>query len=136
MAVDLDKRYEFVTISSRYHNEKIIEVFQLFIKLTTAIVAGVVYITLSKLPSDKQVALSLAAIATEAAVSIVCVTIIISNLRSWWGFRVAESEIVGKDTTGNYMVNKPKFPRSCLSEIAMVAAIVLTFIGFIYVNPI
>lgn len=43
MAIDDEKRYEFITEQLRYVNEKIIEAFTLFVKLTSAIMAGIVW---------------------------------------------------------------------------------------------
>jgi len=39
-----EKRYEFVTAQQRYTNEKIIEAFNLFIKLGSGIVAGFIWV--------------------------------------------------------------------------------------------
>ena len=135
MAIDKNKRYEFVTSSCRYHNEKIIQAFQLFLKLTTAVVAGIFYLSVNSPVGCKQKAIVIAANFTEGAICTVAVLLIIANLLAWWGFRNAESEIVGKDESGNYTVPKPKFPKSCLSEIVMVFVVLTTFFMFSKFNP-
>ena len=136
MDIKPEKRYEVVTSSARYHNEKIIEAFQLFIKLTTAVIAGVVYLALSGLEIDKLNSLAWVAVVAEGLICLVCVTIMIANIRAWWGFRIAESELVGKISDGTYIVSKPKFPRSCLAELVMIFVVILTFVVFVFVNPI
>jgi hypothetical protein len=121
------KRYQFVTQQLRYHNEKIIEAFKLFIKLFSAIVGGAIWLSIqtNELSSYGNLALALVGVLT-----LVTVVMVISNLMAWYGFRKAESFLVGKEKVG------PPTPiRSCWTEYVMIFAMVCALTLFWCFNP-
>jgi hypothetical protein len=128
MGIAEKDRYEFVTSSVRYHNEKIIQAFQLFIKLTTAVIGGTVYLSLQPMDPIKHSLLTQAALVAECAICLVCIITIWANVRAWWGFRVAESKLVGKDAKDkDFIVAMPTHIKSYLVEVVMTIVILLTF---------
>jgi len=129
MSVSDDAQYNFLTSECRYKNEKIIEAFNLFIKLSISIVAGVFFLDW-KLPTDdlKRCKLSYGSDALFLLVGISMVLLILNNLRSWHGYRKEVSQLFTK-------VPPPKGPFWFSSEALMCVVIVLACIGFLMFNP-
>jgi hypothetical protein len=100
MEIDKDKRYEFVTSSARYHNEKIIQAFQLFVKLTTALIAGVVYLSVNRPGGGNQNDIAAVANFAEAAVCIVAAVLIITNLLGCWDSEMRNQKSWAKTRMG------------------------------------
>jgi hypothetical protein len=113
------ERYAFVTSQLEYFNEKIIEVFSLYIKLLTAIVGGLIW--LQTQPNFETIwarakSLAVLIVAVIASASIV---LILFNVDSWFGFRRAEAKLNRKAPT-------PRRWLSIRQELAMIAVIALT----------
>src|SRR5436190_873231 len=106
MPVSPDKRYEFVTQQLRYTNDKIIEAFELFLKLTAAVLGAAAWVSTQKLSPEVQGPIGRLVPWLVTGIGASCVALILINLRSWWGYREAESQLVGP------AVPPPKFPRS------------------------
>ncbi len=93
MAINDEKRYEFITEQIRYVNEKIIEAFTLFVKLTSAIVAGIVWLLIQNLKHETRILIGPVIPWLFLLLGVTCILLIIINLRSWWGYRKAESTL-------------------------------------------
>ena len=130
MTINDQKRYEFITEQLRYVNEKIIEAFTLFVKLTTAIIAGIVWLLTQSLKDETRLLIGSFIPWLFLLLAATSILLIIINLRSWWGYRKAESTLVGVNKVPN-----PKFPRSCSGEIVMIGVIIVVFFVAWICNP-
>lgn len=129
MDVSADAQYNFLTSECRYKNEKIIEAFNLFMKLATSIVAGVFFLDWKMAADDpKRCKLSHGADAFFLLVGISMVFLILNNLRSWRGYRKEVSRLVTN-------VPAPKGPFWFSSEALMCVVIALACAGFLIFNP-
>ncbi len=129
MNIPEEKQYEYLTHHLEYLNEKIIESFELFIKLTTAIVGGVFFIHWKLASNDprrgsfvKMSNLLLWLVGSSA------ILLILDNLRAWRAYRKTLSE------------QYPDIPSYSpfwwlLSEAIMCFVIVITCILFSCNNP-
>ena len=124
-----EKRYDFVTQQQRYTNDKVFEAFSLYVKLAAAIVAGYVWLHTQSIDGETKRTIDFIAPWIFSLIAIYALTVILVNLRSWWGYCTAESELVGKDN-----VPPPKFPRSCAGHLIMIAVItIMTTISWCYI---
>ncbi|MBI3576142.1 MAG: hypothetical protein HY083_10920 [Gammaproteobacteria bacterium] len=119
------KRYEFVTAQIRYHNEKMIEAFKLYITLLSAIVGSVFWVLaqseiVESLKYELLFLIPWLVITVSVSVSI----LILSNYVAWWGYRKAESKI----TKG--AVPQPVLPKSFISQAVMLVVIIISCFGF------
>jgi hypothetical protein len=123
-----EKQYEYVTGQLNYHNDKIIDAFNQFVKLVSAIIAGGVWIFTQQLVKETKVLIGKIALWLILLVCVNSVMLILLNLRAWWGYRRHLTNLVGTET-----VPPPRFPRSCFSELVMISVIVVTtLLLFIY----
>lgn len=121
--VSLEERYRFVTSQLSYFNEKIIEAFNLFIKLLTAIAGGVIWLRLQTDWGTVWTQIRGIVVALVILVGFSSVLLVIFNLSSWWGFRKAESFLLkGK-------IPLPVFPKSARQELLMMLVIAVSTIG-------
>ena len=128
MSID-EKRYEFVTAQCRYCNEKIIESFNLFIKLVTGIVGGMIFLDLNLAVNDPKRGTYLNA--STVLIVLIGVSTLFQVWRyqiSWWGYRIAEIKI-----TAEAPALRKWWSRS--SEISMTIAVIATPLCFWYFNP-
>lgn len=114
-----EKRYTFITEQLRYHNEKILQAFGLYVKLFSGIIGGLIWLYTQE-NIDENIKQDLRGIALWLIVLIaVSVGIgITANIRSWWEYRKVESVLVGPQ-----ILPGPKF-RSLSSELCMFAVII------------
>ena len=130
MPISDEKRYEFITEQLRYVNEKIIEAFQMFVKIMSAIVAGLIILETQDVSAPTRTLVADLLPWLFLLVGLSSLILILVNLRSWWGYRIAESALVGRDK-----VPPPRFPRSCSGELVMMFVIVaITLMGILYVG--
>jgi len=123
-----EKQYEFLTNQLNYHNDKIIEGFNQFIKLISAIIAGSIWIITQQLEQETKLLISKIIPSLILIISVSSIFLILINLRSWWGYRKAISSLIGAER-----VPPPKFPRSCSSELVMILVIIIsTLLLFVY----
>ena len=118
--IDDAERYKFVTSQLQYFNDKIIESFKLYIQLVTAVTGGYLWL---KTQNQITGALAWARVAAPALmifIGLAIISLIIVNLSSWWGYRKAESELLGG------VVPIPVFPKSARQELIMIGVIVIT----------
>jgi hypothetical protein len=129
MNIPAEKQYEYLTHHLEYLNEKIIDTFTLFIKLSTAIIGGVFYLRW-QLTIDGSIRVHFALISKLlfSVVSLSLILLIFNNRRSWGGYR--------KRLTGEYPGIPPtsKF-LSVASEVVMCSIITVTCVGFWFINP-
>jgi hypothetical protein len=119
------KRFENVTTMIRYHNDKMIEAFNRFNTFVVAIIGGT-YTLLSFEHLNKATKVQAVSLVPYLLwlVAISTLALIISNYKSWYGFRKAESALSGN------IIPAPTFPRS-MSEQLVMTAIILA-VCFIY----
>lgn len=121
--ITIEERYRFVTSQLSYFNEKIIEAFNLYIKLITAIAGGVIWLRLQVDWGAVWIQIRGIVVALTILVGFASVLLVIFNLSSWWGFRKAESLLLkGK-------IPLPVFPRSARQELLMMLVIATSTIG-------
>ncbi len=128
--IENEKRYEFVTSQIRYHNEKVIESFNLFIRLFSGIVAGAVWLSTQSDPSAKHRVIGIFAYVLVIMLMTMTSVTVIANVLQWYGYRRAESGLVGKDK-----VPPPTVLGSCWNEIAMLLCIISVSAVFCLFNP-
>jgi hypothetical protein len=126
----IKERFENVTTMIRYHNDKMIEAFARFIKISVGIVAGSFWIlSLDKLGQNiKQSAISTVPILFWF-VGISSLAIIYSNWKSWYGFRQAETSILKGSA------QEPKLPGACKEQLIMAAIILIVCVVFTCWSP-
>lgn len=130
--IDELNRYHNITKMLVYLNEKIIESFNFFIKIFTAIIGGYLWLSIQSNSQDLKRNIAIYIQLILIAVCALTLVRVWANLKSWWGFRKAESQLVGIDK-----VPYPKIPNSCLSEILMCLIIIIaTIIAFLLINSI
>jgi hypothetical protein len=118
-----DERYKFVTSQLTYHNEKIIEAFNLFIKLTSAVAGGAIWLRVQATGPSLWPTIRPLAVGLLVLFGISAALLVGFNLHTWWGFRKAESRLT------NGAVRAPSFPGSCRQELVMVAVIIATTVA-------
>ena len=89
--------------------------------MNSAIIGGIVWLSIQTDPSDVKSKLAPVVPWMFILVGMVSIVLIVANLIGWWGFRKAETQLVGAEA-----VPPPTFPRSCFSELVMIAVIVAT----------
>lgn len=124
--IDEEKRYEFITSQIRYHNEKMIEAFNRFIQLFAAITGGSIWVAIQSahFTANGSHYWVLADALVLLLAAITCLNII-SDLLAWFGYREAESNLVG--------VKKLKPPHWL--QYAMLLGIVGACLAFCVFNP-
>lgn len=129
MVISDDKRYEELKTHLRYLNEKMIQAFEMFIKIATGIVGGTFFLHMKLNINDPQRPLmSYGVNALMLLVGGGMTIIIINNLCSWHSYRKTLSddfpEIPLKKRVGTW-----------LAETLMCALILTTSFGFMAFNP-
>jgi hypothetical protein len=129
MKIPEDKQYENLTTHLRYLNEKIIQSFNLFVKLATAIVGGVFFLNWKLVPGCLQRAkLHNAASGLFVLVSLSMIFLILRNLLAWRGYR--------KELSRQYPdIVLTKGCHWWISEAVMCFLIAVSCIGFLVFNP-
>jgi hypothetical protein len=131
-----DKQYEFVSKQVRYHNEKIIGAFKLFIQLFSAIIGGTIWLSL-------QPHITATRALSYAHISDILVTVlalfsslwVFENLRAWHGYRGAQHRLGGLDAHGKPKIPAPRLLRASVSEAAMILIIAAATFLFWRFNP-
>jgi len=129
MAISDDKQYEEFKTHLRYLNDKMIEAFNLFIKLSTAIVGGTFFLHLKLEANDPQ-RLHIAT-GTDALMLLVAIgmtLVVINNLRAWHSYRSTLSKLF------------PEIPKrtkfwSWFTEVLMCVLMIGVAWGFHALNP-
>jgi len=123
------ERYKIVSGRIDLHHQKIVDAFNLYVKLISALAAGIVWLRLSDKWAVVWSDLRRFAIGILLLVALSTASLIFFNLRAWWGYRAAESQLTGGDAPA------PQFPRSCTQEIVMFAVIILaTVLGICFMR--
>lgn len=126
MCVDINKQYEFITSQIRSADEKIIGAFMHYIKLTSAIVGGFVWLNISGQRQATQY--KPIAVALLILVAFGSIWMIFFHAKARWGYRQKESKISSD-------VKAPSFPRTVTNEIGMILAIITTLIILLLLSP-
>lgn len=128
MSLD-EKRYEFVTQQVRYFNEKILEAFALFIKLSLTIVGGFFWFYIQCINEKTKERFGEIVPWLIPLAGLYTILIVWINLTTQWGFRKAESDIIGTE--------KLPYPnlKSCSAEFIMTIFILgLSWLGWKYLK--
>jgi hypothetical protein len=123
-----EKQYEFVSEQVRYHNEKIIESFNFFIQLFSAVVGGCIWLSIQKDQNAKFPSYQTLSNAIVVIVAIVAVIRIAENLRAWHGYRSAQCRLEPS-------IPKPRPLRASAVEMIMILGIVVAAGLFYIFNP-
>jgi hypothetical protein len=129
MAISDDKQYEEIRTHLRYLNDKMIEAFNLFIKLATAIVGGTFFLHWKLAANDPQ--RTTFARGTDALLLLAAVgmtIIILNNLRAWYSYRGTLSHLFPE------ISHKTRF-WSWLTEVLMCVMMLGVAWGFCAHNP-
>jgi hypothetical protein len=134
--VSEEKEFDYVVGQIRYLNDKIIESFNFFIKVFSAVVGGSVWLTLQK-GMTVQLANEYAKISDGLVMflAILVCLMIFEHLRSWHGYRKAQSRLSGKDEAGKYYIPAPRRFRASVLEIAMMGTMITVATLFCLFNP-
>jgi hypothetical protein len=124
------ERFKNVTSKIEYHNEKIIEAFNLYVRLFSAIVGGAVWLSTQADPASKHGLYGWLANILVGMLTTTTTVTVIANWLAWYEFRKAEAGLVGENR-----VRPPSMPRSCLNEIVMVLVILTASGLFCLYNP-
>ena len=130
MAIPPEMRYQFVTGQIKYHNEKIIESFNLFIRLFTGIVVAAVWLSTQPDPSKRHSLYAFLAFVLVVMLATMTIITVIANVMAWYGYRHAETGLVGADK-----VSPPTVPGSCWNEIGILVCIIASSVLFCIYNP-
>lgn len=131
-----DKQYEFVSGQVRYHNDKIIESLNLFLKLFSAIVGGSIWLSLQPgITPTKMTAYIGVSDVLVIALAAFSSLLIFENLRAWRGYRNAQHRLGGIDQEGNPNIPAPRIIRASVSEGAMILTMVSAACLFWRFNP-
>lgn len=114
-------------------NRNALDAFKLFISLYSAIVGGTIW--LSTQATKAQASFEWLSSGVVVLVTLVAIVLVIEAKRGWWGYRKAQSELVGRTENGKYRIPPPKLFPTVLTEGAMVAAMLFAAIGFLCFNP-
>jgi hypothetical protein len=114
-------------------NRNALDAFKLFISLYSAIVGGAIWISTqaTNFPASYGTLSSV----IVALVTVVAVILVVEAKRGWWGYRKAQSELVGRNADGKYRIPLPTAFPTVLTEGAMVACMLLACGFFIRFNP-
>jgi hypothetical protein len=129
MQIPADKQYEHLTTHLRYLNDKILEAFNHFITLASAIIGGTFYIHVNLAASDpRRSGLANPSSALLSVVGTGIIIMIVTNLLAWHRYRATLSKVF------------PEIPlmrksTAWLSETAMCVLIAITCVGFWLLNP-
>lgn len=129
MEAPADKQYENITTHLRYLNDKILEAFNHFITLASAIIGGSLYIHINLAFEDpRRQGLANSSSALLSVVGAFIIVLIITNLLTWHRYRATLSAVF------------PDIPlnrkgTSWVSETIMCLLIIATCIGFWFLNP-
>jgi hypothetical protein len=133
--VSVDKEYEFCSSQVRYHNERIIEAFQMFVKIFSAIAGGSVYLSLQKEVATKASVYVLISDLLVILVAFIAIVMVLENLRGWRGYRSAQSRLGGLDESGSPRIPPPRLFRPALAEGCMILGVIAASAGFWLFNP-
>jgi hypothetical protein len=133
--INAEKQYEYVCEQINARNQYIMEYFKTFLQLFSGIVGGSIWLSLTHQISHLSRG-KLAILSTVLAVLVALVTIIIilANLRSWRGHRLAQARL-DADNPEPWRIQPPRVLRSSVAEGAMMAAMVIAVIVFGVFNP-
>ena len=123
--IDGVKRYEYVTKMLIHLNDKIIESLNLFLKVYSAIVGGIFWLSIQQNAQEVKKHFLPIMLFLFAVVGLFSIVLVTTNLKSWWGYRKVESQLIG--------LPMPKFPASCIGELVMITIIaIVTVAAFFY----
>jgi len=129
MKIPEEKQYEYLTHHLEYLNDKIIDSFELFIKLSTAIIGGVFFLYWKLKDSELSGAcFVLISNILLCVVGIAMILLIINNLLAWRAYRKTLSEQYPD-------ILPPHWIKWWLSEVIMILLILTTCILFSFNNP-
>jgi hypothetical protein len=129
MKIPPEEQYIELKTHLRYLNEKIIETFSRFITLSIAIIGGVFYVHVTLDISDpRRFGIWLPANIAFTLVGIGTVVILVQTLSAWLNYRQTLSDIFPE-------IRYNPTIRTWVGEALMCVIVVVSTIGFWFVNP-
>lgn len=124
------KRFDNVTTMIRYHNDKMVDAFNRFLRFVVAIFGGS-YGLLSLEHLEKATKIQAISLVPYLlwVVGFSTLALIYSNCKSWYGYRNAESDL----SCGT--IPKPVLPRAISEQIIMVLIIFGVCFGYHWLQP-
>jgi hypothetical protein len=129
-----EKHCELLTNLCRDQSDKMYQGFRLFIQMFTAIAGGAVVAHLQyvdKIPSNFEPLSD----ALAALVVVTCVIMIFDAYRSWFGYRVALSNVAGPKYDGSPRISPPRHRLSSRTVITMLIVMFAAWALFVAFNP-
>ncbi len=117
--IDDNKQFDWLAAQTRYHNEKFIEAFSLFIKLASGIVAGLVWMITQKIDDATRRDLIQVVPWVFGLVGVSTALLIVINFAAWWVHRKPISHLADKAP------DRPKWT-SCAAQVVMLLVIVIS----------
>jgi hypothetical protein len=128
MCISDDKHYDFITRQLEYTNEKIIQAFELFIKLFIVISGGIIWLKTQNFEDNFLKVLITPVRFLLILMGVGSIAVIILNLKSWWGYRKAQARL----TT---LAPSPRHFLSYLHEIILILIVsIATCLAVFYVG--
>jgi hypothetical protein len=115
-------------------NRNALDAFKLFISLYSAIVGGTIWLS-TQTPTCVPPSYEWLSSAAAGLLTVVTIVLVYEAKRGWWGYRKAQSELVGKTANGKYRIPPPKLFPTVLTEGVMVICMAVAGIAFILFNP-
>ena len=131
-----EKQYEFLTSQIGKLADRSIDAFKLFLQIFSAIVGGSIWLsvqgTVTPVSRHRYILLSDAVV---VVLSLIVIVMVCDNLRSWFGYRTAVSDLAGTDDSGIDRIGRPHMFPAALSESAILLGIGLVAALFCIANP-
>jgi hypothetical protein len=126
--VSEEKQYEFVSEQVRYFNEKIIESFNFFIKVFSAVAGGSIWLSMQKDYAGKFSSYLTLSNSIVVLITVIAVIRVIENLRAWHGYRNAQCRL-------DFRIPTPRPFRASVLEALMVVGMITAAVLFWVYNP-
>ncbi|MFI5014695.1 MAG: hypothetical protein ACHQAY_20360 [Hyphomicrobiales bacterium] len=132
--LSVDEEYKFVSEHCRWLSKMMTDTFNMFIRLTTAIIGGSIYLGQQQGVSIKGKSLAPLSDLVVGASALVACLLIYEYARARKRYRQRVTILGGKDERGNDRIPKPK-PWPYVIELAMAASMIAVAVAFCRFNP-
>ena len=133
-SLSVDKHCEMLTAHIRDRNAAIMDGFKLYVQMFSAVVGGAVVLRLQYGPDIPSLFAGLSD-ALAGLIFLMGAVIILENVRSWYDFRKALSDVAGTNKSRRRIVPAPKVWKSMRIELVMLAVMAIAWLAFYLFNP-
>ncbi len=134
--ISAEKQYDFITSQIAARLKEARDAFKLFIQIFTAIVGGSVWLaTTEKIQPAAKSQYAILSSLVVVVVAIAMIVMVLDALRGWYANRKAQVLLGGLDDNGRPNIPPPRIPPSGVSEMAMIATMIIASSGFCLFNP-